>query len=93
MSSVEGSLIARVDLKLMQNALPRITFRGLRYSHAIQMLVEGVPMKMPSERLGHSGIAITMDIYLHVLPGARKEAVAKVDRALQAAVNSRSQST
>ncbi len=50
-------------------------------------------MKVASEGPGHAGIGITMDHYSDVLPGARDEAVAKVDRALQAAVHSRPRST
>lgn len=33
------------------------------------------------ERLGHSGVAITMDIYSHLLPRKREEAGRKVDEA------------
>jgi len=33
------------------------------------------------ERLGHSTIAVTMDIYSHVTPGMQSEAVAKLDLA------------
>jgi len=87
------NLSRQFPIAVEKAGLPRITFHGLRHSHATQMLVAGVHMKVASERLGHSGIGITMDLYSHVLPGAQEEAVAKVDRALQAAVNSRSQST
>ncbi len=57
------------------------------------MPVQGVHMKVASEGPGHAGIGITMGHYSDVLPGAREEAVAKVDRALQAAVHSRPRST
>ena len=57
------------------------------------MPVEGVHMKVASEGPGLAGIGITMDLNSDVSPGAREEAVAKVDRALQAAVNSRPRST
>lgn len=33
------------------------------------MLKEGVPVKVVSERLGHSSVAFTMQVYQHVLPG------------------------
>ena len=73
--------------------LPRITFHGLRHSHATLLLGAGVHMKVASERLGHSGIGITMDLYSHVLLGDQQEASAKVDKTFKAAVNSRFQST
>jgi hypothetical protein len=43
----------------------------------------------PQERLGHSSISVTMDLYSHVLPGMQDEAVARVDAALQDALNRR----
>src|SRR5262245_46132002 len=42
-------------------------------------------IKIASERLGHSKIGITLDLYSHVLPGMQAEAAAAVDGALQAA--------
>ena len=47
----------------------------------------GVHVKVASERLGHSKIGITLDLYSHVLPGMQEDAVAKVDAALQDAKN------
>ena len=39
-----------------------------------------------SERLGHSTVGITLDLYSHVLRNMQTDAVALVDDALQAAV-------
>jgi len=47
-------------------------------------LASGVHVKVASERLGHSKIGITLDLYSHVLPGMQEDAVAKVDAAFQA---------
>ena len=52
------------------------------------MLTNGTHMKVASERLGHSSIGITMDLYSHVLPGMQEEAAERVDKALTAALNS-----
>ena len=41
--------------------------------------------KVASERLGHSKVGITLDLYSHVMPGMQDDAVAKVDAALKAA--------
>ena len=49
--------------------LPRITLHGLRHSYATAALKAGVPLKVMSERLGHATVAITLDIYSHVIPG------------------------
>ena len=40
----------------------------------------GIPAKVVSERLGHATIAVTMDIYSHVLPGLDREAADSVAR-------------
>ena len=37
-----------------------------------------VPPKVVQERLGHKTIAITMDVYTHVLPSMQQEAAAKL---------------
>jgi integrase len=51
------------------------------------MLASGVHPKIASERLGHSKIGITLDLYSHVLPNMQADAAAVVDAALQAALN------
>ena len=38
------------------------------------MLLAEVPVKVVSERLGHSSPAFTMSVYQHVLPGMQAEA-------------------
>jgi hypothetical protein len=46
------------------------------------MLSSGVHPKVASERLGHSKIGITLDLYSHVLPNMQADAAAIVDGAL-----------
>jgi integrase len=65
---------------------PRVRFHELRHSHATHMLSSGVHPKVAQERLGHSSIAITLDLYSHVIPGMQEDAVARVDDALRAAL-------
>jgi integrase len=69
--------------------LPRIRFHDLRHACATHMLALGVHPKDASERLGHSRVAVTLDLYSHVLPGMQEDAVARVDDALQAAMRQR----
>jgi Phage integrase family len=45
-----------------------IRLHDLRHTHAALMLRHGIPLKVVSERLGHSTPAFTIDIYQHVLP-------------------------
>src|SRR6516162_2288634 len=72
-----------------RHRLPRIRLHDLRHSHATHLLAAGVHPKIAQERLGHSSISITLDTYSHVLPGMQDDAVAKVDAAIQAAMNKR----
>jgi integrase len=67
----------------------RLRLHGLRHSHASHMLKANVHPKIVQERFGHSSIAITMDIYSHLMPNMQEDAAAKVDEALQAAIGRR----
>ena len=58
---------------------PIIRFHDLRHTHATMLLSKGVNPKIVSERLGHSTVSITLDIYSHVLPNIQKEAVEKLN--------------
>jgi integrase len=70
-------------------SLSRIRFHDLRHAHATHLLASGVHPKVASERLGHSKVGITLDLYSHVLPNMQADAAAVVDGALQAALNKR----
>jgi integrase len=72
------------------SSLPRIRFHDLRHAHATHMLKSGVHPKVASERLGHSKVGITLDLYSHVLPNMQTDAASVVDEALNAAIQKRS---
>jgi integrase len=67
--------------------LPRVRYHDLRHSHATHMLASGVHPKVAQERLGHSHVGITLDLYSHVLPGMQADAAAKVDASIRAAID------
>ena len=46
------------------------------------MLAQGTHAKIVQERLGHSTISTTLDIYSHVAPGLQEEAAARFDQLL-----------
>ena len=66
-----------------------VTLHKLRHSHASHMLASNVHPKIVQERLGHSSIAITLDIYSHLMPNMQGEAAAAVDGVMRAAINKR----
>ena len=57
----------------------RIRFHDLRHTHATLLLEQNVEAKIVQERLGHSNISTTMDIYSHVTKNAQDRAVKKLD--------------
>ncbi|MDH5327985.1 MAG: site-specific integrase [Gammaproteobacteria bacterium] len=71
---------------ISDSGLPKVRFHDLRHSHASQLLKKGVHPKVAQERLGHSSIAITLDLYSHLLKGVQEEAASKVDEALRSAI-------
>ena len=62
--------------------LEPVRLHDLRHTHASLMLQAGVHPKVVSERLGHASVAITMDVYSHVLPGIQEEAAERFARLL-----------
>jgi integrase len=54
--------------------LPPIRLHDVRHSYATAALAAGIPAKVVSERLGHANIAITMDVYSHIIPGMDAQA-------------------
>lgn len=58
----------------VHQTLPRVTIKGLRHTHATLLLELGEHPKVVQERLGHSTITTTMNIYSHVTPTMQKAA-------------------
>lgn len=71
-SSAVRSTFTRI---LRRGNLPTIRFHDLRHTFATLALSARVNPKVVSEMLGHSTIAITLDIYSHVLPDMQQDAV------------------
>ena len=58
----------------------RFTFHGLRHTSASILLKHGVNIKVVSERLGHSNVSVTMNVYQHLLPGMQETAVKELEK-------------
>lgn len=63
------------DRLVRTSGLERITFHGLRHTHATILLARGLPVKVVSERLGHADVTITLNTYQHVSAGLQVQAV------------------
>ena len=80
---IEPRNLTRLFDQLTEKAgVRRIRFHDLRHTCASLLLAPGVPPRVVMDVLGHSQIAITMDLYAHVMPTALREAADAIDRAL-----------
>lgn len=76
-----------LDRPLTAAELPHCRVHDLRHFFASLLLVQGVPLKVVSEILSHTQISITTDLYTHVLPSLKQDAIGPLDRMLTARVN------
>ena len=60
--------------KASRNAgLPQIRFHDLRHGHITYLMQAGVPLPVIAQRVGHSSVAVTGDIYSHVRAEVRSD--------------------
>lgn len=74
-----SQLYKQFRMILKDAGFSNMRFHDLRHSAATILLIMGIHPKVVQERLGHSQIGMTMDIYSHVLPAMQKEATDKLD--------------
>ncbi|MEH7123146.1 tyrosine-type recombinase/integrase [Bacillus sp. JJ1773] len=78
--SLEGTfkdprnLLRDFNRLIVEAGLPKITIHDLRHLHATQLMIDGVNPKVVQERLGHSRVSITLDLYSHVNEDLQVEA-------------------
>lgn len=58
--------------------IPFVTVHTLRHTAATLLLESGENPKIVQELLGHSSISVTLDVYSHVIPGLKQQAVSKL---------------
>ena len=74
-----SSLRFRFNKLLQKAGLPHMRIHDLRHCAATLLLSMGVELKVIQQILGHSSIAITANIYGHVLLTLQEEAMSKMD--------------
>ena len=66
--------------RLLEKAeLRRIRLHDLRQTYASLLIQQGESLAYVQEQLGHSSIQVTVDTYGHLIPGANRAAVDRLD--------------
>ncbi len=63
---------------IVRSGQPRIRFHDLRHTHATLGLAAGIHPKVMQERLGHSSISVTLDLYSHAVPALGADAADRI---------------
>lgn len=82
----EGNVIDDVNLRkrvfnkaLEKAGMRRIRLHDLRHTFASLLIQNGESLAYVKDQLGHHSIQITVDIYGHLVPGANRQAVDRLD--------------
>jgi len=76
----KDSFLRRELPRLLKEAkLPRVTFHGLRHTHATMLAALGAPVPATQERLGHSTSRMTLEVYTHATAAMQDQAVSALD--------------
>ena len=67
---------------IKKSGVKKISFHGLRHTHATLLLQAGVHPKVVQERLGHRSIQTTLDTYSHLIPGIQEIAATSIQQSL-----------
>ncbi len=76
--------LSRHFMKLVRaHHLPPQRFHDLRHAYASLAFASGTSLKVVSESLGHSAVAVTDAIYVHLQDAARREKAERLDTYLE----------
>ncbi|SFA89298.1 Phage integrase family protein [Lentibacillus halodurans] len=67
---------------IKKSEIKKISFHGLRHTHATLLLKSGVHPKVVQERLGHRSIQTTLDTYSHIILGIQEIAATSIQKSL-----------
>ncbi|HEX8265479.1 MAG TPA: tyrosine-type recombinase/integrase [Pyrinomonadaceae bacterium] len=81
--------VTRTFKKVLVKAGIRTSIRlyDLRHTCATLLLLAGINPKIVSERLGHSTVTLTLDVYSHVLPGMQEAASQHLETMIFSKIN------
>ncbi len=79
------ALLARARRIWKVKGIAYVKLHDARHTFASLLIAAGEDPKRVQSYLGHSSIAVTFDIYGHLLPGSEKESAERIDAYLQRA--------
>jgi integrase len=75
-----NSISSGVSLLFRRLGLPKgASLHSLRHTHGSHLVADGVPLPVVAERLGHSSVRTTADVYTHALRGQDDDAARRWD--------------
>lgn len=74
----QSNMIKHYQKFLNRIGIPYRKFHALRHTFATRIMEANVHPKIAQELLGHSSVDITMNVYSHVLPEQKREAIDKI---------------
>lgn len=71
MCRIRNTMLLVFDGEVLSNMVEKVNLspinpHALRHTHAVMLLESGVDVKTVGDRLGHTKINMTADVYLHV---------------------------
>ncbi|MBC1911619.1 site-specific integrase [Listeria booriae] len=60
------AILKNYKARLNELNLEQIGIHGLRHTHAVMLLEAGASIKYVAERLGHSNVEMTLNVYVHL---------------------------
>ena len=74
------SISSVVSLLFRRLGFPKgASLHSLRHTHGSHLLADGVPLPVVSERLGHSSVRVTAEVYAHAIHGQDDDAARRWD--------------
>lgn len=73
----------KLDELIRNHKLHSITVHGLRHTHASLLFEAGASIKEVQERLGHSDIKMTMNIYTHVTKSVKEQTASRFEKFME----------
>jgi integrase len=69
----QRNLLREFDRFIKKAQVPKITLHDIRHLNATLLMINGENPKVVAERLGHSDVSVTLDLYSHVTSVCKKE--------------------